>query len=102
MEKYQFILRNKTDKNLDLTTKCDEIKEVIDHINDGKSRKKPVFVDVDLKFDRKNVGRNSFVVEAKLGERAKKSWRQKVGWFLANKKDMRNFCDKNGKMFKIK
>ncbi|WP_176762197.1 hypothetical protein [Natronincola ferrireducens] len=101
MPMYTFELINK-DPSLDLTLELNNINEAINYILEGKNRRNPVFIDVDnIRINRITQYRMELDVE--LGEDANDSWKQKIGWYLANKCDMRNYCNSANaeEMFKI-
>ena len=90
------------DEKIDLTTKTQEIRNAIIYINKGKYRKKPVFKGINI-LNIISLDKKSLSLKVQEEEKSNKAWHQKFGWFLANKCDMRNFCDPSNekKMFKV-
>jgi hypothetical protein len=101
---YKFTLINK-DPRLNQNEIVKDLQDAVQYIEDGKKRKKKkVFknvVNISLKKDK--IKENSFVIHIDLRSQDNQAWKQKIGWYLKNKKGKVEFCNpKNPKeMFEI-
>jgi hypothetical protein len=99
LKHYNITLINKS-PNLDLTQKCQDIKEVFRYINNG-GQTKHRFGSL-VRYKKLQIRKSNIDVDVEESSKSSKSWHPWVGRILANNYGMRSYCHGKNKhrMFK--